>query len=353
MTIDGRRIGRGRLELPAVGPRSSVDVELTCRRRSTPRLAVACCSSRFKPRRRGTTGVGRWPLGRSASRPIELGGAPNVRRIESPTTFAVEVTDDGIVVGGVVVGWPALSLWRAPTDNDDPPGEWRATTPAARLARRRARSHRRDGRRGSPTRRRPSPGSSATRPAPATRSSTVSASRSSTERRGSARRSGRSRAARPASRRRGVRVARRVRPAHVARPRARRLVPRPAGGDARSGGGRRSVGELAVPFVRPQEYGLHLDTEWFEVASPTVGIRVAGDRPLAFSALPALGRGAGVGDARPPVATVVGDPRPSRRRPPRPRHGGVRPRHPSPSPRPWRHVPVHVDDDGEPAESLT
>ena len=46
------------------------------------------------------------------------------------------------------------------------------------------------------------------------------------------------------------------------------------------------VGELAVPFVRPQEYGLRLDTAWFELASPAVTLRFEGDRPLAFSALP-------------------------------------------------------------------
>ena len=47
-----------------------------------------------------------------------------------------------------------------------------------------------------------------------------------------------------------------------------------------------TVGELVVPFVRPQEYGLHLDTNWLELASPSLALRVHGDRPLAFSALP-------------------------------------------------------------------
>ena len=46
------------------------------------------------------------------------------------------------------------------------------------------------------------------------------------------------------------------------------------------------VGETTVPFVRPQEYGLHLDTQWFDLASPRLALRVAGDEPLAFSALP-------------------------------------------------------------------
>ncbi len=41
-----------------------------------------------------------------------------------------------------------------------------------------------------------------------------------------------------------------------------------------------------MPFVRPQEYGLHLDTEWFELASSRARLHIAGDQPLAFSALP-------------------------------------------------------------------
>ena len=46
------------------------------------------------------------------------------------------------------------------------------------------------------------------------------------------------------------------------------------------------VADLVVPFVKPQEYGLHVDTEWFRLASPELALHVDGDRPLAFSALP-------------------------------------------------------------------
>jgi beta-galactosidase len=46
------------------------------------------------------------------------------------------------------------------------------------------------------------------------------------------------------------------------------------------------VGEQVVPFVKPQEYGLHLATRWFEVASPRSVLGIDLDRPLAFSALP-------------------------------------------------------------------
>jgi beta-galactosidase len=47
-----------------------------------------------------------------------------------------------------------------------------------------------------------------------------------------------------------------------------------------------TVGEQQVPFVIPQEYGLHLDAEWFELSTERLTVRVAGHRPLAFSALP-------------------------------------------------------------------
>ncbi len=40
-----------------------------------------------------------------------------------------------------------------------------------------------------------------------------------------------------------------------------------------------------LPFVVPQEYGLHLDTVWVELRSPDIRVRIHGDRPLAFSAL--------------------------------------------------------------------
>ena len=43
--------------------------------------------------------------------------------------------------------------------------------------------------------------------------------------------------------------------------------------------------DQALPFVVPQEHGLHLDTVWFELTRAGLDVRIAGDRPLAFSAL--------------------------------------------------------------------
>ena len=46
-----------------------------------------------------------------------------------------------------------------------------------------------------------------------------------------------------------------------------------------------TVADQALPFVMPQEHGLHLDTVWFELAAADLAVRIAGDHPLAFSAL--------------------------------------------------------------------
>jgi beta-galactosidase len=47
-----------------------------------------------------------------------------------------------------------------------------------------------------------------------------------------------------------------------------------------------SVRDQAVPFVVPQEFGLHLDTRWFTIGNGTMAITVTPSTPMAFSALP-------------------------------------------------------------------
>jgi beta-galactosidase len=284
LTIDGRRLGSGRLELPQIGPRSSAVVELprAAAVDSTRARRVLCIS--FKPRR---TARPAWaPSGWAASlSAVELGGVPVADR---PVGRPVEValTDDGIAVATDVVGWPVLSLWRAPTDNDDPPGEWRPTTPAAHW--------RNDG------------------------LDRLMCTDNDVRRRGAA----------------GLCVARYKTEGGHAIEHRQRIEPLDAGqlritevitidrslrdlprvgvrfrlpvayqrltwlgygpGDSypdrraavRFGRWTKNVSEQVVPFVKPQDYGLHLDTNWFELASPRSSIRVHGDRPLAFSALP-------------------------------------------------------------------
>ncbi len=283
LMIGGRRVGRGRLELPRVRPRSSVDVGLRAAAFDSTR-GRRVLQLTFKPRRaeRPVWADGRWAAALVA---IELGGASTFHNSSRDDDLPVAITDDGIVVEGVVVGWPTLSLWRAPTDNDDPPGEWRATTPAA--------GWRADGldhivETAADVRRR---GGSVTR---------VVNFKTGT--------------GHPIEHRQRIEIvdgtARITEMIRVDR--ALRDLPRVGvafelpvefdgltwlglgPGDSypdrraagRFGQWEARIGELTVPFVRPQEYGLHVDTAWFEVASPAVTLGVAGDRPLAFSTLP-------------------------------------------------------------------
>jgi beta-galactosidase len=47
-----------------------------------------------------------------------------------------------------------------------------------------------------------------------------------------------------------------------------------------------SIRDQVVPFVVPQEFGLHLDTRWFSIASDNTAVRFTPAKPMAFSALP-------------------------------------------------------------------
>ena len=49
---------------------------------------------------------------------------------------------------------------------------------------------------------------------------------------------------------------------------------------------RADVGEQAMPFIVPQEFGLHVDTRWFRIGDGATMFEVTPATPLAFSALP-------------------------------------------------------------------
>jgi beta-galactosidase len=49
---------------------------------------------------------------------------------------------------------------------------------------------------------------------------------------------------------------------------------------------RTPVGDQTMPFVVPQEFGLHLDTRWFSLASELALLTFVPAKPMAFSALP-------------------------------------------------------------------
>ena len=71
----------------------------------------------------------------------------------------------------------------------------------------------------------------------------------------------------------------------MVRARAGSTLPRPPRA-ARARPVASTVRDQALPFIVPQEYGLHLDTRWVRAgATHGLDVRIAGDRPLAFSAL--------------------------------------------------------------------
>jgi beta-galactosidase len=282
LTSNGRRLGTGRLAVPTVEPRQAVDVELPAL--GSPPLEGDVLELTFAPSRSSRpawAGAG-WVAARCA---IDLGGdarPPTVRR----ATGSIGIGDEGITVEDAAIGWPELSLWRAPTDNDDPPGDWRASTPAARW--------RADGldrlvvtdtdvlrRRGAHVR--------TVRYETGTGRPIVHRQRLEPGEEGAVRVREQIEIDRTVGDlpRVGVRF---ELPTEFDRLSWLGLGPDDSYPDRRAaawfGRWRAAVGELAVPFVRPQEYGLHVDTVSFDVASPAMVVRVEGDRPLAFSSLP-------------------------------------------------------------------
>ena len=127
LSVDGRRVAGGDLDVPAIGPRSSKVVpmpSLPTAAEDRPDDARRAVHARgagppWATRRVDRVGVVDRPLRGDRGR-CRVAGSSRSRSVTTASSL-----------GDVVLGWPALSLWRAPTDNDDPPGEWRATTPAA------------------------------------------------------------------------------------------------------------------------------------------------------------------------------------------------------------------------------
>ncbi len=280
--------------MPDIGPRSSVEVA-----RPTAAVATvgrASLTVTFSPRRGGRPGwaTDGWVTAVSTV-DVPATASAEPRRAErrcpdftaTSANVAVEIGEDGIVGAGTVVGWPALSVWRAPTDNDDPPSDWRPHRNADRW--REAGLDHLSVISSEVSRR----GRSVTR---VVRYETAAGHPIEHRQRiGAHRESG------------GLLIGE-----QVTIDRALRDVPRVGiafelpsefedltwlgfgPGDTypdRRAAGRfglwtSTVTAQALPFAVPQEYGLHLDTGWVELASARIGFRIAGDRPLAFSALP-------------------------------------------------------------------
>ena len=294
---DGRAVARGVLELPTVGPRSAVAVDL-------PGVASAAMTAdpsdgvrrhvalTFAPTTRPPWAGRGWI---AASSQVELGlrrrakrsTVPRRRRPSSAAPLVTVDPDAGLTVAGTPIGWPELSLWRPPTDNDGIAQGWMAGVGVRgrwlgwgldRLAVSEVDS---SSRRGVLTR-------------------TVSWAAEGL--------------APTATHRQRVRISE-VGTVHVDEqidvpdewddlPRVGVSLTLPAGFDrlewvglgpgdsypdrrAAASHGRWSsrVADQYVDYVVPQEHGLHLETDWFSLARGADRLTIGGTGPLAFSAL--------------------------------------------------------------------
>jgi hypothetical protein len=186
---------------------------------------------------------------------------------------------------GTAIGWPTLTLWRAPTDNDDPPGAWRPRPGPATAWRASGLDslvpHEVDVRRGD---------EAVTRVARYLLAGGAEVVHRQTARaRGSAIELSAEICVDPQLRdlpRVGVRFAL---PPGFEDLRWCGLGPGSSYPDRRAavrhGTWASTVDDQHLPFLVPQEHGLHLGTSWLQLSSSHAALLVAGDDPFAFSAL--------------------------------------------------------------------
>lgn len=292
LEVDGRRVEHGALPLPPIEPQSSAVVADPLEARILP-TGEAFLNVTLRPRRRPSWAPAGWAVATvqltvSPAGEREAVAKPAKRRTSLPST----IDESGITVGGLAIGWPEMSLWRPPTDNDDPPGEWQlGNTTASRwrklgLDRPRFLDEERRQRSGHWVR-------TVTMAMPGTGSEAIARHRQALRVDDD-----------------GVSIEERViveGDFDVARVGVAFTLPASMDrlewfgegpGDSypdrraatRIGRWSERIDEASMPFVVPQETGLHLGTKWFTLgtdqaaAGPTIA--VWGDTPLAFSALP-------------------------------------------------------------------
>ena len=232
LEVDGRPVGRGVLDVPPIAPQQQ------CRIVGPPLPGTTggtvAITFTFRSRRatawapRGSIEAVRQLL----IEPETAEDRPREPARSGPRTRTSAVVDDGdrLQIGPVGIVPPALCLWRPPTDNDDPPGQWhRAESAADALARLGSRSAG-TGCGRAPIRRRRARLHDHLRAGARERGARATASsvrrRDRDRRRGDDSRGVR----RPAAGGRAIRAAGRVRHRRVVRARPRRQLPRPAHG---------------------------------------------------------------------------------------------------------------------------
>jgi len=294
---DGRRAARGTLELPSIGPGAERPVPLPAVVRDHADGGHAGTRRHltltFTPRTRPPWAPRAWT---AAIVQVALGGPSGATRRPPPPgrrgsgpVVALD-PDLGLVVAGATVGWPELSLWRPPTDNDGIAQGWmsgvgvRGRWLAWGLDRLAVRDEVCTARSATLTR------TTHWAPPEAGPDAAVAVHR---------------------QRLRVVDGGAIVIDEQIDVPDDWADLPRvgvaftlPAGFDqlewaglgpgdsypdrraaARSGRWSSTVGDQYVDYVVPQEHGLHLMTDWFSLSRHRDRITISGDRPLAFSAL--------------------------------------------------------------------
>ncbi len=285
--VDGRPVGRGVLDLPPIAPQEQ------CRIAGPPLPGTTggtvAITFTFRSRR-ATAWAARGSIEAVRQLLIEPETAedrPRALARPGPRTRRAAAVDEGdrLQIGPVGIVPPALCLWRPPTDNDDPPGEWHHRESAADRWRgwgldrieASAVEHRREG-------------------TDHVSTTTYELAVGSVIHR---------------QRRRVLDGAIEI-VDDVTIPEVLDDLPRvgvrfelPAGFDTLEwfgfgpgdsypdrraattlGRWRQDVREQAMPFIVPQEYGLHVDTRWFRIGDGTTTLEVTPTVPLAFSALP-------------------------------------------------------------------
>jgi beta-galactosidase len=125
LEVEGRRVDHGDIDLPSIEAQGSAIVADPAGSSRTRPPGEAFLSITFRPRRRPAWAPVGWTVA-TIQLPARGGSSVAAARSDALDATTSTLDESGIAIGGVRIGWPDVSLWRAPTDNDDPPGAWRS-----------------------------------------------------------------------------------------------------------------------------------------------------------------------------------------------------------------------------------